>query len=208
MTRRNEKPEIVRKLVIFSDICSSTAIVEDLKASDNLSNWLNLLIRLKQDLISEGKYIGVEMYKFVGDGWILLAPHDIDRNAMFEFLHGFFCWFEIGLDQENIGELLSRRPTPMGLTFGIDSGDLIKLEMNERVEYVGRPLNVAARLQGAAKQFCEPYGAVALLSKSALAQMGENPPGDDMRGILNRVAVPLKHVSGGQEIDCWQWRWV
>jgi len=207
MTRRNEKPEIVRKLVIFSDICSSTALVEDLKATDNLSNWLNLLIRLKQDLISEGKNIGIDMYKFVGDGWILLAPYDIDRNTLFEFLYDFFCCFEIGLDGENINELLSRRPKPMGLTFGSDSGDLIKLEMNEQVEYVGRPLNVAARLQGAAKQFCEPYGAVALLSKSALAQMRENPPGEDMRGILKQVTVPLKHVSGGQEIDCWRWEW-
>jgi len=207
MTRRNEKPEIARKLVIFSDICSSTAIVEDLKASDNLSNWLNLLIRLKEDIISEGKNVGIEMYKFVGDGWILIGPYDLRQSALFEFLHSFFCFFEIGLDQEQINQLLSRRPKPMGLTFGIDSGDLIKLEMNEQREYVGRPLNVAARLQGAAKQFCEPYGAVALLSKNSFAQLQENPPEVNNMGLLQPTSVQLKHVSGNQEIDCWRWQW-
>lgn len=208
MTRKNEKPEIVRKLVIFSDICSSTAIVEDLKASDNLGSWVNLLIRLKEDISSSGGNKGVEMYKFVGDGWVLLAPHNIGQDVLFEFLYDFFCAFGIGLDQENINGLLSRRPKPMGLTFGIDSGDLIKLEMNGQIEYVGRPLNVAARLQGAAKQFCERYGAVALLSNSSMAQMPKKPPEAENWGVLKHESVPLKHVSGGQEIGCWRWQWV
>ena len=203
MTRTNAKPEIVRKLVIFSDICSSTAILEDLKASDNLSNWLNLLISLKENLIYTGQQTGVEMYKFVGDGWILLAPHDISQNALFDFLHTVFCMFDIGLSEEKITGLLSRRPRPMGLTFGVDSGDLIKLEMNDQIEYVGRPLNVAARLQGAAKGYSPGYGASGLISKSALAQMREIPDPDIVR--LEQVTIPLKHISGGQEIDCWRW---
>ncbi len=203
MTRQNEKPEIVRKLVIFSDICSSTAIVEDLKASDNLANWLNFLITMKVNLIEWGGKIGLEMYKFVGDGWILLGPHDIDRNDLFDFLHSFFCFLDMGLDGENINNLLARRPEPMGLTFGIDSGDLIKLEMNEQIEYVGRPLNMAARLQGAAKQFCQGYGAAGLISKSAYAQMRGNADPSIIR--LQPVSIPLKHISGGNEIDCWRW---
>jgi len=91
----------------------------------------------------------------------------------------------------------------MGLTFGVDSGDLIKLEMNDQIEYVGRPLNVAARLQGAAKGYSPGYGASGLISKSALAQMREIPDPDIVR--LEQVTIPLKHISGGQEIDCWRW---
>ena len=202
MTRKDEKPVIVRKLVIFSDICSSTAILEDLKSTDNQQNWLNLLIRLKENLIHWGGEKGIEMYKFVGDGWILLAPPDIDRDTLFDFLHTFFCILDIGLQEEQINDLLSRRPKPMGLTFGIDSGDLIRLEMNQQLEYVGRALNVAASLQGAAKQFCEDYGYSGLISKSAYAQMRGNLP--ESVG-LKPVSVLLKNISGGQDVDCWRW---
>ena len=151
----------------------------------------------KENLMIEGAKIGLEMYKFVGDGWILLGPHNIDRNGLFDFLHSFFCFLDIALHEESVNELLARRPKPMGLTLGIDSGDLIKLEMNEQVEYVGRALNVASRLQSAAKQFCQDYGATALISKSAYAQMRGEPDPDIVR--LQPATVPLKHISGSME---------
>lgn len=205
MTRQNEKPEIVRKLVIFSDICSSTTILEDLKATDNLSSWVNFLINLKENFISWGNSKGIEMHKFIGDGWVFFATHNIAQETLFDFLDT--CWYmlDIAMREENIYDKLSRRPNPMGLTFGIDSGDLIKLEMNEQTEYVGRPLNVAARLQGAAKKYSQANGVSGLISRSALAQLSGKPPGPTIVK-LEPVTVLLKNISGGQEIDCWHWQ--
>jgi class 3 adenylate cyclase len=204
MTTRNEKPEIVRKLVIFSDICSSTTILEDLKATDNLGSWVNLLINLKENFIHWGNSKGIEMHKFIGDGWVFLAAHNIAQEMLVDFLDTCWYMFDIAMREEKIYDKLSRTPDPLGLTFGIDSGELIKLEMNEQVEYVGRPLNVAARLQGAAKEFSKANGVSGLISRSALAQLSGKTPDPDVIK-LQPVTVSLKNSSGGQKNDCWRW---
>ena len=36
--------------------------------------------------------------------------------------------------------------------FGIDAGELIRLELNGQVEYLGRAINVASRLQSYTKE--------------------------------------------------------
>lgn len=51
----------------------------------------------------------------------------------------------------------------MGLTFGADKGQMIRLFMSNQREYIGRPLNIAARLQAAVKDPAgsNPSGAIA-----------------------------------------------
>jgi hypothetical protein len=39
-------------------------------------------------------------------------------------------------------------PKVHGMTFGVDEGQLVKLKMLDKDEYIGRPLNIACRLQG------------------------------------------------------------
>lgn len=151
MTREDERPEVVRRLVVVFDACSSTTILEDLKQTDNLAAWRNLLIGLKQYLIDASADLDMELYKFVGDGWILLLPDRIDKQKLCDFLSGLSKWFDTTFNDE-ISDLLEHRPDPIGLTFGIDSGDLIRLEMNEQREYIGRAINVASRLQGQSKR--------------------------------------------------------
>lgn len=197
MTNENEKLETVRKLVIVSDICSSTTLLEDLKATDNLGVWRSFLINLQNNLITAGEPRGIEMYKFIGDGWILLAPHDIRKAALFRFLSDFSNFMQDGLGK--LDALWSRTPKTVGLTFGIDTGDLMRLTMNEQIEYVGRALNIAARLQGEAKRFCKSYSCPALISKSAYEQASDAPgPGTK----LQTVTVSLRNISSGAETNC------
>ena len=57
--------------------------------------------------------------------------------------------------RENLAKLedqLSRVPKVMGLTFGMDHEDVIRLVMNGKPEYIGRALNIASRLQGKVKR--------------------------------------------------------
>ena len=199
MTRENEKSVIARKLVIVSDIRSSTSVLEDLKGTDNLDCWRNLLINLKDQLRKSGTPLGIEIYKFIGDGWVLLAPPNIEKDDLFEFLADFSRGFEVGFDF-GISGLLSRQPESLGLTFGIDTGDLIQMEMNEQIEYVGRPINVAARLQSEAKNQGCKY--VALFSKNSYALLS-GPIRDDR---LKPTKVSLKNIRGGAEIDCLLYR--
>jgi hypothetical protein len=51
---------------------------------------------------------------------------------------------------------LSDRPALIGLTFGIEKGDVIPLKMFGQPEYVGRAINVACRLQTAVKDRGRP----------------------------------------------------
>jgi len=168
MTRAQDKPETARRVVIVFDISSSTTILEDLKRSDNLTVWRDFHVNLKTFLLrkTDPMEMEMEMYKFMGDGWILLFQPNVHSGALFEFLKELtsFVMFQFVVVQR----LLHKYPEPTGLTFGIDTGELIRLEMNEQVEYLGRAINVAARLQGEAKRFAGPaMSNVALFSKAS-----------------------------------------
>jgi hypothetical protein len=71
--------------------------------------------------------------------------------------------------RENLAKLedqLSRVPKVMGLTFGMDHEDVIRLVMNGKPEYIGRALNIASRLQGKVKEIApESPGYKALMSR-------------------------------------------
>ena len=86
MTREDEKLTFERRLVVVCDICSSTAILEDLKRTDHLAEWRNLLIGLKDCLLHIGESLGMELYKFIGDGWVLLFPEAIAKSKLCNFL--------------------------------------------------------------------------------------------------------------------------
>jgi class 3 adenylate cyclase len=196
LTRESDKPEIVRRLVVVFDISSSTSILEELKQCDRLAVWRNLLIELKEFLDAHG--VELELYKFMGDGWILLFPEDIRKDELFEYLNNVSSFFMYQY-QEYVEPLLQKDPRPIGLTLGIDTGELIRLEMNEQIEYLGRTINVAARLQSAAKSMAaEGYTNVALISKASFNSL--QPEKSDFK--VSEQRVDLKNISGGDKFQC------
>jgi class 3 adenylate cyclase len=198
MTRAPEKPETARRVVIVFDISSSTTILEDLKRSDNLTVWRDFHINLKTFLQGKTDLMEMEMYKFMGDGWILLFQPNVHSGALFEFLKELtsFVMFQFVIVQR----LLHKYPEPTGLTFGVDTGELIRLEMNEQVEYLGRAINVAARLQGEAKRFANrAMSNIALFSKASFNSL---QPYDPYIGAENQT-VTLRNISGGDQFPCY-----
>jgi len=195
---------VERKLVVFFDICSSTTILEDLKQTDNLACWRNFLIDLKDQLDKRGESLGMHPYKSQGDGWILLFPPSISRKSLGDFIGWMSHHFDVTFDSL-IRPLLQGRPYPIGLTFGIDAGDLVRMEMHGREEFLGRAINVAARLQRATKSISENYGYTALFSKHSFNSM---PPGspylDDVEVVP--VTVCLKNIRGGERSECLLYR--
>lgn len=196
MTEEKDKLSIERRVVMVVDIRSSTSMLDDLKQTDNLAVWRNLLINQKQLIFDHYAFSRVEIYKFIGDGWILVFPEDIKRSEMLDFLGEISRQFDMNYDL--VKDFLQRRPPKVGLTFGIDSGELIKLEMNEQTEYIGRAINVAARLQGFAKDppTSEDYQAV--FSKHSFNQMmGVHKD----KLSVQEVKASLRNIVGG-EIEC------
>jgi len=200
MTRKSEQTEVVRKIVVFFDICSSTSILEELLRTENEKLWRNLIISLKRYLTRKRSSVGFELYKFLGDGWILLFEPRLDGLAIFEFLEELSDEF-FSLYKGRIRNVLTTRISTIGLTFGMDIGSCITFVMNNQREYVGRPLNVAGRLQGAIGQRDKNPQNKGLVSKNLYATF------IDTRQIKRKYRVctvnrALKNISGGEDYRC------
>lgn len=72
VTQPNEDAARQTRIVVISDICTSTGILEDLLRSESQVRWRNLLIGLKELLFCSVNQLRFVPYKFVGDGWVLL----------------------------------------------------------------------------------------------------------------------------------------
>jgi class 3 adenylate cyclase len=204
-TVRTDEISTERKLVVVFDICSSTTILEELKQNDCLGHWRNFLISVKDYIESEGELLGVDLYKFQGDGWILLFPPEIRLAEIGDFLGTLSTYFDSQFDYGML-PLLQKKPRPFGLTFGIDSGDLVRIRMSGQEEYMGRAINLAARLQGATKTLSDDYGYTALFSKHSFNSMNTTGPKGDFSINVKPVKVPLKNIIAGSEYESLCWR--
>ena len=198
MTRKSDEVKVVRKIVVFFDICSSTTILENLKMTDNETRWRNFLIDFKDYLIEQRSSVRFIPYKFLGDGWILLFKPQSEGMAIFQLLENLSDKFD-SLYKRRIRNVQSTRIANLGLTFGMDIGDCIRFRMNGRPEYVGRPLNVAGRLQGNVGQKEKKPQNKALVSKNLFATF------KDKRKIMDKYTVrtvksQLNNISRGKEM--------
>jgi hypothetical protein len=84
MTQTAHVLTVVERVVAFFDMCSSSQIIENLTIRDNLRVLRNALIRLKKFLQTRSGPDGFEIYKFIGDGWILLYS---ENTSLIRLLH-------------------------------------------------------------------------------------------------------------------------
>jgi len=188
MTAPLAKPKLVAKTVVIFDICSSTAILEDLVKTESHVAWQAVLGELKRFLWSRN--CANQMYKFLGDGWILLFD-EMQGDQLVELLQQLSAAYE-ALYFSEVEDRLSNKIEHIGMTFGVDQGSLVEVVMNRRTEYVGRAINVAARLQSATKAQDERAEGLLLVSPNASTNLGLNK-----RGPL--VECKLANVAGGTQ---------
>ena len=200
MTRESDKPTLVRKIVVVFDICSSTSLLEDLKSSDNLEHWRDLLIALKEFLSDQSLRLHFDAYKFIGDGWVLLFPTETSKDGLLDFISGLSAAF-YGHFYAQVEPFLQSTAGVWGITVGVDSGELIRLEMNEQIEYLGRAINVATRLQTATKELSGGPADKALFSKNSFNSLGRGRAEFKVR----ETKVQLRNISNGQNYECFQW---
>lgn len=199
MSVKGKRHPLNRKIVVFFDICSSTRIVEDLIATHNTHKWADLQIDLKSYLFeqSRAKEREFEIYKFLGDGYILLFPASYHPATLLEVLSGI-CRHFATIYAKDIKPLLDRPPKISGITVGIDAGRLIRLKMRNRIEYLGRALNVAARLQGAIKDKDAKPAGKALISAHYCSHLKKLLPNYK----VTRVKRSLRNI--GEDITCFK----
>lgn len=195
MTQAGDTASTVNRLVVAFDICSSTAILERLKQIDNRKVWRNLLINLKLALLREGSRYEMEFCNFTGDGWILLFPIDIPTDAVCRFTQAISIYFSAEYRRHIVPQIGSHI-NPIGLTFGVDSGELVSLVMNRRKEYLGRAINVACRLQAYTKAFKHP-SYKALFSMNSFNRRHLPKP----TAHVKKEVVELRNISP-ERTDC------
>jgi class 3 adenylate cyclase len=195
MTQPSDPLKIERRIVVVVDICSSTRLMEDLIESENHERWRNSLIELKTFLTTEQKRWTKDstfhIYKFVGDGWILLFPPDFPPNELFSLLRRL-CEKHSYLHENQLNPVLRRPIEPIGLTFGLEVGKLIGFKMNGRNEHVGRAINYACRFQSVIEPEGGPKEGKLLMSANAHDMM---QAGIDSKYRVKRV---LRTVQGEQ----------
>ena len=197
MTRVKDEVTVVEKIVVAFDMCSSSNIIEDLTLTNNVKAMRDIIIQTKNFLRRESKKFRFIRYKFTGDGWILLFPIDISGTELMSFLTQLSKRFKTEL-RNRVLSVLDEVPSITGLTFGLDRGRLIKFIIDKKPEYIGRPLNVACRLQSAIDQRDSAPQYKVLMSKHAFKAFS-----DDLAGYtMWKVTRSLRNIRGGKRFRC------
>ena len=193
-----KKPNKVKKIVLYSDICCSTSILEVLLRSENTEKWVKLLASAKEYLRDEREIQGFEIYKFLGDGWILLFDEDMSGYELLLWLREF-CEKYRSLFKKMIEPYLESNIDKIGMSFGADIGTLICIQMLGKEEYIGRALNVAGRLQTAIKdKDSNPQNKI-LMTKNLYSSIGTDEA-DEFP--VSDVTRSLRNISDGKNFQC------
>lgn len=185
-------------LVVAFDMCSSSKLIEDLSRTGNLSAYDKLLKNLHLWVWSNAKSSNYHVYKFTGDGWILLFPVErIDGNDLINFLVKLSKKHD-GLRSKLIDNHLESMPEATGLTFGVEMGPLHKILLGNEAEFVGRALNVACRLQSAVKDKGSEPDYRVLFSRKVYNSLLK----DITEFKFFDVDRTLRNISGGERYRC------
>lgn len=199
-SEQTEDVSKVNKIIVIADICYSSLIFEHLTLSENQKIWAILLIDIQKYLLQERSSVGFELYKFLGDGWIFLFDPRPEGLKIFQFLLALSDKF-VSLYKRYIKNVLPTQIPAVGLTFGMDIGSCFRIVMNQQPEYIGEPLNLAARLRSAIEQRDTNYQNKILISKNLFKTF------QDKRKIMNQYKVwgvkrDLKKILRGKGYHC------
>ena len=197
MTRRKTPLKTLKRTVLTFDICSSSDILEDLLRSENIKKWRDLLVWMKEYLVRKADDFDFDLYKFTGDGWIILFAYDCSGRDLFDFIKSFSKEFDKRMKKLS-KDLLESPPDILGLTYGIDRGTLARFEMEEKKEYIGRAINVACRLQSSIKDKDRKPQYKILMTKNLYRQVKK-----EIRDYKKQnVTRKLHNIAGDKTFNC------
>jgi len=195
----NQRVAINRQAIVVAfDMCSSSNIIDDLTKSKNVLPLITFFGAVQRYLTKEQKATTrFDAYKFTGDGWLLLFPPNTAGEHLLRFLEGLCLFFAVEFRRSLLPHL-SHTPALMGITFGIEKGELIPITMYGRQEYVGRAINVACRLQAALKDKGRSPAYSALVSNRVYSEyFAQTKP-----HRMHKVTRNLRNINGGAEYAC------
>ena len=192
-----ESFDVSEYYVIVFDVCSSSVILENLQEQNKLRVWKKFWEGVFKH-ITKISSSGVRsiVYKFVGDGFILLY-----RPAFEEDILAYCDKIKVYVNEKIdaiVAEYLDEAPARTGITIGIERGEIIRMHLLGSSEYMGEAINAASRLQSLLK--LPEHSNKVLVSetvKSAIeAQIGER--------ACKPVEVVLHNLYDNQSVWCYE----
>lgn len=191
----------MRTIVVVFDICSSTIIIENLIQNDRINDYSVLVDGYWAFLNSKRNEHSFSLYKFLGDGFILLFDdrENIDDimlfcNELTVFSQQLLAWYK--------NQYLDITQLPReGITTGIAAGNISEINTINlpSSEYIGRPINVACRLQ---KTLSEPeHSNKVLLHPDAYRQINDHLT----KKACKETTRSLRNILGNTEIRCYEY---
>lgn len=138
----------MKKLVAFTDVCSSSVIVEGLSERSRIPEWKEHLNKILHGIRQRQSDLNFEIYKFLGDGWVLLFEPGVSNKLEIMNFFRNLCEIHRTNFEDNISDYMDGVIPNIGLSFGLYFGNIYPVEINEQQEYVGESLNIASRFQG------------------------------------------------------------
>ena len=192
----------MKKIATFLDICSSSKIIEDLAQNEDLQLWRKTLRRIESKLEMKSHDLTFSIYKFLGDGWVLMIDPDTDKKALLQFFSELCDMFSSHFDKK-LEKRLSTEIKPVGLTFGLDIGDIFRISIGSIEEYMGSTLNIAARLQSCIsnpkKLDDDPSNQLMMIRRTYYKYFS-----NEVKGIykLERARRKLKNIRNNDTFVC------
>jgi class 3 adenylate cyclase len=188
------------RTVLTFDICSSTSIIEDLHRTGQTIRYDELIRAMHRFLEENSKNYAYDIYKFVGDGFILLFAESqiMDSIMTFSIALTTKCYVFINYFLAKYLETpaLERK----GITTGIDKGEVFSTKLKDpgMDEYFGRPINVACRLQASLDK--PEHANKVLISKRCYQEIGRKA----LRIACVETKRKLRNVNSTMEIKCYE----
>ena len=108
------------KTVLVFDICSSTTMLDILHSESSVDMYFTLLRKITKFVELESVFLQYEVYKFPGDGFILLFPEDVSADMVLHFSLRLVLRCD-ALIRKFVSSKLPNQPIPrIGITCGID----------------------------------------------------------------------------------------
>lgn len=187
------------RYVLVFDICSSTLIFEDLQRNNRLPEYWNLVNDIRSFLSDNKSFFKYEIYKFLGDGFILIFNEEtiIDQILLFMIRLADDC---NDILKKFIKDRLDRIELPrIGITIGLDKGVLYEQNVDDKnVEYIGTPLNKAMRLQSSLKEI--EHTNKCLMSRIVYNEISNT----NFKKICSETTRTFRNMASEERIKCYE----
>jgi class 3 adenylate cyclase len=185
----------MNRIILIYDICSSTTIIENLKQNGKerlYSGLVEALIKITKKSFETSKYI---IYKFLGDGFILIFEDDEKIDNILEGINYLVDQGSLEINsfiEKYIDVIVIKRGITVGLACG--SIHLLQLQDINGDEYFGRAINLASRLQSSN----ENENSV-LIQKEIYSRI-EKPA---FKMLCKETSRTFRNINNGAETKCY-----